>query len=105
MLAEPCVRRFVVQARVPRHEIWERLDFFGRLYQAYAGDSREKLGQLSRHSQDQVRVRNCKHCCRKEWNADDNTPLGAKLSERTVHGSLFAGPGLDHYMGKLQILG
>jgi site-specific recombinase XerD len=32
LLAEPCVRRFLVQARVPRHEIWEWLDFSRRLY-------------------------------------------------------------------------
>jgi hypothetical protein len=95
------VRRFLVQARVPRHEIWEWLDFSRRFYKAYAIDSPDKLCQLSRHSQDQVRFRNCENCCRKEWNAEDNTPLRAKLSQRTVHGSLFARPGLDHHMGKL----
>jgi hypothetical protein len=105
LLAEPCVRRFLVQARVPRHEIWEWLDFSRRFYQAYAIDSPDKLCQLSRHSQDQVRFRNCEHGCRKEWNAEDNTPLRTKLSQRTVHGSLFARPGLDHHMGKLYILG
>ena len=101
LLAEPCVRWFLVQARVPGHEIWEWLDFSRRLDEAYAIDSPDKFCQLSRHSQDQVRFRNCEHCCRKEWNAEDNTPLRAKLSQRTVHGSLFARPGLDHHMGKL----
>ena len=32
LLAEPCVRRFLVQARVPGHEIWEWLDFSRRFY-------------------------------------------------------------------------
>jgi hypothetical protein len=64
------VRRVLVQARVPRHEIWEWLDFSRRFYKAYAIDSPDKLCQLSRHSQDQVRFRNCEHCCRKEWNPE-----------------------------------
>src|ERR1700719_571053 len=90
---------------MPGHEIREWPDFCRWFYEAYAIDSPDKLCQLSRHSQDQVRFRNREHCCRKEWNAEDHTPLRAELSQRTVHGSLFARPGLDHNVGKLQVLG
>ena len=105
LFAEPCMCGFLIQSRVPRHEIWEWLDFSWRFRQTYASEGPNNLRQSSWHSQHQVGVRNCKHGCRKEWNAEGNTPFRTKLSERTIHGSLLARPSLDCCVRKFQILG
>lgn len=101
LFTEPRMRGFLIQSRMPRHEIGEWLDFSWRFHQTYAFEGPNNLGQYSWHSQHQVRVSNCKHGCREEWNAEDNTPLRTNLSERTIHGSLLARPCLDHYVRKL----
>ena len=95
------MRRFLVRALVPRHEIWKWLDFSWRFHDTYAIDRPNNLYQLSWHSQHQIRFRHCEHCCREEWDANDNAPLRAKLSQRTVHGSLLARPRLDRHMREL----
>jgi hypothetical protein len=72
--------RFLVQARVPRHEIRKWLDFRRWFHQTYTIEWPNNLRQLSWRSQHQVRVRDCEYCCRKKWNAENNTPLRTELS-------------------------
>jgi hypothetical protein len=95
------MRRFLVQAGVPRHEIWEWFDFPWWFHQTYAIEWPNDLRQLPRRSQHQVGVPDCEYCRRKKWNAEGNMPLRTELSQRTVHRSLLARPRLDRYMRKL----
>src|SRR5262245_48703667 len=95
---------FLIQSRVPRHEIWEWLDFSWRLHQPNAFQGPNNLRQYSRQSQYQIRVCKCENCGREKWNSKDNTAFRAKPSQRMVYWSLLARPRFDYNMRELQIL-
>jgi hypothetical protein len=98
------MRRLVSESRVPYHKVGKAFDLARRLHHPHRSHGSGYLGQSAGYGDDQVCTSDGEDCRHKVGGNKCDPPFQAKLAQGPVWESLLPLPGLNHCVGKVQIL-